>query len=194
MSSVLKGEHFKRRQGLLRENSPLSGGNTLCTNDPRPDDSDQPVFNTVSPAASELWTVRTPRAAVWSGHAFSPRRAGRPRQPLLSPVTWPLSQHSCQSHYSSDSCPVVNYSTLLLTSAFQIDVFSTFHGFYCVCWAGWLAASNVDGWCFIPGLPFNSVKVVIFVQTIHFFVLGITHFSVFQSVSFRKRWKLITII
>lgn len=157
MSSVLRGEHFKRRQGFLREHSPLSGGNTLCTNVP-------PVFNTVSPAASELWTVRTPRAAVWSGHAFSPvEPAG------LDSHYCPLSRDHCRNtHYSSDSCPVVNYSTPLLTSAFQIDVFSTFHDFYCVYSAGRLAASNVDGLCFIPGLPFNSVTVVIFVQTIHF--------------------------
>lgn len=55
--------------------------------------------------------------------------AGRPRQPLPSPVTWPLSQHSCQSHYSADPCPVDNYSTPLLTPTSQIDVFNAFHDF-----------------------------------------------------------------
>lgn len=168
MSSVLKGEHFKRRQGFLREHSPLSGGNTLCTIVPGPDSTLSPRQPLNSPDrgtdSAGSGVKRSRVLPPW----YRRHRAGRPRQTLLSPVTWPLSQHSCQSHYSSDSCPVVNYSTPLLTSAFQIHVFSTFHDFYCVCWAGWLAASNVDGWCFILSLPFNSVTVVIFVQTIHF--------------------------
>lgn len=169
MSTVLKGEHFKKRQGFLQGSilrlavaTHYAQMTSRCsTLSPR-----QPLNSEQSGQGDWLRGQRC-EAVTRSPPVVPPRRhrAGRPRQPLLSPVTWPLLQHSCQSHYSSDSCPVVNYSTPLLTSAFQIDVFSTFHDLYCVCWAGWLASSNVDGWCFIP---FNSVTVLIFVQTIHF--------------------------
>lgn len=158
MSSVLKGEHFKRRQEFLREHSPLSGGNS---------------FRMTMTSRCSTLSPRQPLNSEQSG-LRGQRCEAVTRSPPVEPAGLdshycPLSRDHCRNtHYSSDSCPVVNYSTPLLTSAFQIDVFSTFHDFYCVCWAGWLAASNVDGWCFIPGLPFISVTVVIFVQKKHF--------------------------